>query len=684
MMNKTPTAIGGIITTSAVGDVTYINKVACGLMRCLADDVMGDKLTDVFKLVNRGETVDYIPIGKDAAETPFPEGSMLQTANGEELSVCGSVAVQQGLEGIFSGYVISFFEEINTVDDAAQMHWYAMHDPLTRLPNRLLLADRFKQALILAKRHQTTLAVCMMDLDEFKPVNDTYGHAAGDLLLIEAASRIRQHLRQEDTVARFGGDEFVLLIGDADSKEELLQAIQRLQLAIAEPYNIEGEEVSLSCSIGLALYPEDDADADTLLRHADQAMFLAKQAGRNRVHLFDVKQDQALSSSQKIISCVEQALINKEFELYYQPKVNMRTSQVIGMEALIRWQHPADGLVSPIDFLPFIEQHDVIIDIGRWVLESALQQLTQWQKQGRHWSVSINIAARHFHVPNFSLLIDQALKRFPSIRPEQLEIEILESAALGDVQHVQTVIDECKVLGVRFALDDFGTGYSSLSYLKRIPVEVLKIDRSFIRDILNDKEDLALVQAIASLAVTFDREVVAEGVETVEQGVLLMRLGCDIAQGYHIAKPMPAEKIDAWLTGFKVDPAWEIWSKPEWDLRAFPLLVAQYDIRDWVDSVVKKIEDETLLVEDAKLSDESKCRFGHWYKTDGRDMFSQSALFKAIDPVHTLLHQEGDSVIHLYVSGQRDKAKNKCIEIYRIKDKMLAMLDDLQREFFVK
>ncbi|MBV1951461.1 MAG: EAL domain-containing protein, partial [Cycloclasticus sp.] len=261
------------------------------------------------------------------------------------------------------------------------------------------------------------------------------------------------------------------------------------------------------------------------------------------------------------------------------------------------------------------------------------------------------------------------------------EIEILESAALGDVQHVQTVIEECKALGVRFALDDFGTGYSSLSYLKRIPVEVLKIDRSFIRDILNDKEDLALVQAIASLAVTFDREVVAEGVETVEQGALLMRLGCDVAQGYYIAKPMPADNIDAWVAGFKVDPIWEEWSKREWDLRAFPLLVAQYDIRDWNENVVMKIEEGSLLVEDAKLSSESKCRFGHWYKTDGQDIFSDSALFKAIDPVHSLFHQEGDLLIQLYVDGQRDKATKKCAEFYRLKDKMLTMLDDLQREF---
>ncbi len=682
-MNKSPTVTAGIITSSAAGDITYINQAACELIGCLAENVMGDKLTDVFKLMSDDESLAYISRDKGAAEKPFPEGSMLQIASGEEVSICGSLAVQVARKNAFNGYVVSFFEDINQANAAEQMHWYALHDPLTRLPNRLLLANRFKQALILAKRHQTSLAVCMMDLDEFKPINDTYGHAAGDLLLVEAASRIRQHLRQEDTVARFGGDEFVLLIGNADSKEELLQAIQRLQLAIGKPYSIEGEDVSLSCSIGLALYPEDDADADTLLRHADQAMFLAKQAGRNRVHLFDVKQDQELSSSQKIISHVEKALINKEFELYYQPKVNMRTGQVVGMEALIRWQHPKDGLVAPIEFLPFIEQHDVIIDIGHWVLESALKQLTQWQKEGRNWSVSINIAARHFHVPNFALLIAQALKRFPNIRPEQLEIEILESAALGDVQHVQTVIEECKALGVRFALDDFGTGYSSLSYLKRIPVEVLKIDRSFIRDILNDKEDLALVQAIASLAITFDREVVAEGVETAEQGALLMRLGCDVAQGYHIAKPMPAEKIGPWLAGFKCDPVWEKWSKLEWDLRAFPLLVAQYDIRDWTDSVVMKIEAGTLLVEDAKLSDESKCRFGHWYKADGQEIFKDSALFKAIDPVHSLLHQQGDLAIQFYSSGQRDKATKKCVELYRIKDKMLAMLDDLQREFFV-
>jgi len=677
-----------IITASAEGRITYLNEAACRITGWVLSDAIGQFVSTVIPMVDdnlvsievcRCEFEDSLK-----EERYFPEGARLISKNGIKITISGLVSPQILDDQKHDGCVICFSESVLTMAvEGDELRWHATHDLLTRLPNRVLLADRFKQALFSATRHDALLAVCMIDLDEFKPINDQYGHAMGDLLLIEVANRIRQHLRQNDTVARLGGDEFVILIGEVKSKPSLVQAIQRLRSAIAEPYLIESKSLSISCSIGVTLYPEDNVDSDTLLRHADQAMFVAKQSGRNRVHWFDIEKDQRASSSQKLVSRIEQALVDNEFELYYQPKVNMRTGDTVGVEALIRWNHPEEGLILPLDFLPFIEQNDLIIDIGEWVLSTALAQLVEWQKQGVNWSVSVNIAAKHFHVPSFSLRIKHLLRDFPQVDPSKLEIEILESVALGDIEHVQKVITECQSFGVRFALDDFGTGYSSLSYLKRLPANVLKIDQSFIRNILDDQEDLALVQAISSLAVTFAREVVAEGVETVEHGALLLRLGCDVAQGYGIARPMQASKIAAWESSFESYPMWKTWSKSKWDLKAFPLLVAQYDIREWSEKVLSRIEDSTLPLEEAVLADSSRCRFGLWYNDYGIQKFGELETFKEIDPVHIELHRLGDEVVLIYADGQSEAAKKACLTFHQVEKEMFRLLDKLQVEVFL-
>ncbi|ORU94446.1 MAG: diguanylate cyclase [Cycloclasticus sp. symbiont of Bathymodiolus heckerae] len=677
----------GIVTTSPDGLITYMNEAACELSGWSLADAINQQASKILNVV-AGEYGLPIDICHCLSNTPvervrkFPSDAVLITKDGSRKSVHGTLAAQYPLHTKNVGCVITIIGDEERAALSDEMQWHATHDALTRLPNRVLLADRFKQAMFLASRHNNILAVCMMDLDEFKPVNDTYGHAVGDELLVEVASRIKKYLRQEDTVARLGGDEFVILIGDVSNKPELFQALQRLKVAVSEPYVIDGQQINISCSIGVALYPEEDVDSDTLLRHADQAMFVAKQSGRNRIHWFDVEEDQQASSSQKVIARIEQALLSDELELYYQPKVNMRTGTIVGMEALLRWQHPEKGLVFPLEFLPVIEQHDLIISIGDWVMESALKQLTYWQEQGKDWSVSVNIAAKHFHLPSFYTRLKRMLNNYPDVSPCKLEIEILESVALGDIQHVQTVIGDCQDLGVRFALDDFGTGYSSLSYLKRLPADTLKIDQSFIRDILDDKGDLALVQAITSLAVTFERDVVAEGVETIEHGGLLMRLGCDVAQGYGIARPMPSGKVIAWSKQFVAAPMWTIWAASEWDLKVFPLLVAQHDIREWVDNVIAKIEDATLPVLGATLSDESKCRFGNWYKSDGLKRYGELDIFKRIDPVHRSLHTVGDEIIQLYIDNKTPESQEKCKELHLVKDELLGMLDQLHLEVF--
>mgnify|MGYP001050777284 FL=1 len=438
-----------------------------------------------------------------------------------------------------------------------ELEFLAHHDPLTQLPNRILLADRLKLALARTQRAQRLLAIAYIDLDNFKPVNDTLGHKAGDLLLVMVAQRLKEHLRAEDTVCRLGGDEFVLLLSDLGTIDECIQTIERLLVAVSRPYALDDSKtLAITASIGLTIFPFDDADADTLMRHADQAMYVAKQSGRNRFHMFDAEQDRQVQVRRSNRTRIEAALDQGEFVLFYQPKVDMRQGQVIGAEALIRWQHPEEGLLPPSRFLPEVEDTEFSIPLGEWVIESALKQLETWHAAGVSIGVSINISPRHLQSPHFTARLAALLEKHPGVPPHSLELEVVESAALEDVLRIAEVITACHALGVSFALDDFGTGYSSLSYFKRLHVDTLKIDQSFVRDLLTDDEDHAIVEGVISLTRTFKRQVVAEGVETAEIGVALLALGCSIAQGYGIAKPMPAADMPDWIARWKPYPQW--------------------------------------------------------------------------------------------------------------------------------
>lgn len=438
-----------------------------------------------------------------------------------------------------------------------QLHWAANHDILTQLPNRLLLSERLKQAIGQVQQTGKLLAVCYLDLDNFKPINDRWGHEAGDQLLVRMATRLQQHLRPKDTVARLGGDEFVLLLVDDASTTAIAAILQHLLAAIMEPCDIPlHSAVSLSASIGVTLFPRDETDPDALLRHADQAMYMAKQAGRNRYHFFDSDQDRQRKARQNALRNIEVALEAGQFRLYYQPKVDMRYGRVIGAEALIRWQHPEQGLLGPHEFLPLIENTLLDCRVGDWVIQTALRHLEAWLDAGLMLAISVNISATQLQQPDFVAQLTRSLQAHPNVPPHLLELEVLESAALQDIDAVSELIKSCRRLGVNFALDDFGAGYSSLTYLKRLPVATIKIDQSFVRDMLHDPEDLAIVEGIIGLARSFQRQVIAEGVETVEHGVQLLRLGCNLAQGYGIARPMPVEAVFDWVAHYCHPSSW--------------------------------------------------------------------------------------------------------------------------------
>jgi len=411
--------------------------------------------------------------------------------------------------------------------------------------------------MVHSQRHGKTLAVVFLDLDGFKAINDTHGHDAGDQLLIALAQRMKQALRDGDTMSRIGGDEFVAVLQDLADPQDCLPVLERLRASVAEPAHIVGyPPLQVSASLGIAFYPQtDDIGPDQLLRQADQAMYQAKISGKNRYQVFDALRDQSLRERNESLNSIRQALAQREFVLHYQPKVNMRTGEVLGVEALVRWQHPQHGLLPPAKFLPTLKNHALGLALGQWVMDEALTQVVRWKNQGLQLAVSINLDAEQL-TADLVPMLQAAMARHPAVNPADLRLEVLESNALNDLDEVSVLIRECQALGVAFSLDDFGTGYSSLTYLRRLPAQELKIDQSFVRNMLADPDDLAILQGVMGLARAFQRHVVAEGVETTAHGCMLLRMGCENAQGYAIAKPMPASELVPWFHQWSPPPEW--------------------------------------------------------------------------------------------------------------------------------
>ncbi|WP_337879394.1 EAL domain-containing protein [Rheinheimera sp.] len=443
-----------------------------------------------------------------------------------------------------------------------QLEKIALFDQLTGLPNRNALIQQLQQLLQMRDKDEW-LAIAYLDLDGFKEINDRHGHATGDKLLLQVAQRLRKQLDRYETLARIGGDEFVLLLPALTDHNQGCQRIEQLLAQIATPVQIDDWMLSVSASIGITFAPQPEAvDAEQLIRQADHAMYQAKQDGKNRYQLFDVDKARSMRGHQETLQDIRQALELEQFELFYQPKVNMRSGELIGSEALIRWRHPERGLVPPGLFLPAIEQHSLGVTLGYWVMERAIRQLAEWQQQGWVLPVSVNISAYHLQQPDFVNRLQQLLRRYQQVSPALLQLEILETGALNDLGHVQAVMQACLRAGVSFALDDFGTGYSSLTYLKRLPAQVLKIDQSFVRDMLTDPDDLAILRGILVLAAEFKRDIVAEGVETTEHGEALLALGCELAQGYGIARPMPAADFEHWRHHWLPPAEWRCTGAP--------------------------------------------------------------------------------------------------------------------------
>lgn len=546
----------GLMITDVTGRIIDINPAFTRVTGYSRSEVLGQ--TPSILSSDKQSPAFFVEMWQRLIEQGHWHGEVWnRKKNGELFAARLSISSLTNDDGKTLHYVGLFSDITQTKQQQQKLELMAHYDMLTELPNRSLLADRFRLGIAHSQRTETMLGVCFLDLDNFKPVNDSYGHDVGDQLLIAVAQRLKTNIRDADTASRQGGDEFVLLLGEIKSLAHCDEILQRINYFLAQPYIIAGHTFNISVSIGVTLYPGDDADLDTLLRHADYSMYQAKLAGKNRFHLFNPEQDQQTIQKHQQLDEIKQALSNNEFSLYYQPKINMKTGEVFGAEALIRWFHPEKGLIPPLEFLPIIEGSELEIQVGDWVINEALKQIVKWQKQGIFIEVSVNIASYHLLSSAFLSQLENALASHPNLNAKYLQLEILESSALGDLNTIRSILNTCRyVLGVNIALDDFGTGYSSLTHLKNLPANTIKIDQNFVKNMLDDPDDYAIINGVLALADSFNRKVIAEGVETTEHGLMLLAMGCYAAQGYGIARPMPATEIPNWLHSYIPNQRW--------------------------------------------------------------------------------------------------------------------------------
>lgn len=484
--------------------------------------------------------------------------------NGEIYAELTTINAVRNRYGHTHYYVaVSFDITDRAFEHQRQLEYRAYHDLLTGLPNQMLLRDRLEHALALSKQANKQIVVATLDLDHFKRINDKHGHAFGDEAIVLVSKRLYSVLRDSDSLARIGGDEFLLVLEDLNTQDQALRIFERLQRELSEPLIVSGHSIVLTSSIGATRFPSDTGDADTLIRHSTQALHETKNNGRAGLGWYDPEKGRNQGELSRLIRRLEKALTGNELRLHYQPKVNMVTGELIGLEALLRWQDPVHGLVPPGEFLPSIEQHPFSIVVGAWVLETAVSRIEQWLVEGLAVKVSINVSALQLLDLGFVESLQACIRRHPGFEPSNLEIEVLESAAINDIYRAGEVLQECRSLGIGVSFDDFGTGFAALEYLKRLPADSLKIDQTFVRDMENDAGDRAIVKGIIGLASAFEFGVIAEGVETEEQGRTLINMGCYHGQGYGIARPMPAEQVRPWS---------ETWQPPEtWQREAIPI-----------------------------------------------------------------------------------------------------------------
>lgn len=546
----------GIVLTDTKGSILDVNEAFTRITGYTRDEVLGKNP----RLLRSGRqsTAFYDDMWSHLLEKGMWSGEVWNRAkNGRVYAETLTISALRNPSGNVEQYVGLFSDVTPIKERDSKIEQIARYDQLTGLPNKAMLGGMLHQALAHARRRGREVTIVRINLDKLNTINDHHGRSIGDQFLLAVARRMKLALRQNDNLAHLGGDEFVAVLPELTHAKGAQWALAHLLEAVSDPVEIGDLILQVSVSAGVTYFPQKEAtNVGQLLRQTHHAMCQAKQEGGNRCNIFDTERERSVRERHESLGRIRQALEANEFMLYYQPKVNMITGAVLGAEALIRWLHPERGILPPTEFLPVIEGHSLATEIGKWVMESALTQMEHWRAEGLEIPVSVNIGAEQLQQSEFIDLVSSLLAAHPTIPPSMLQIEVLESSEFLDIDLAAQIIRACQKLGLLFAFDDFGTGYASLAYLRKLPVDVIKIDKTFVREILDNPDDAAIVEAILAISTVFRCQTIAEGVETVEHGLRLLRLGCEVAQGYGIARPMHPRDLPAWASTWHPDPQW--------------------------------------------------------------------------------------------------------------------------------
>jgi diguanylate cyclase (GGDEF)-like protein/PAS domain S-box-containing protein len=622
-----------ILVTDATGSIVEVNPAFSRITGYARDEVLGRNP----RLLSSGlQTAGFYESFWNAVRNlGHWHGEVWnRRKSGELYAESLHVTAVHNEQGELRRYVAMFSDITPAKEQHARIRQVAHYDELTELPNRSLLVHRLAQAMDWASEGNHRLAVIDLDLDDFARLNEAHGASLCDELLVATANALRLCLEPGETLARVGGDEFVAIlleVGGSHHLEARLESLLKASRVVLSDAGLTAESVA---SLGVTFFPQSTpVVGEQLLRQAEQALYQAKLAGRHRIHVFDTAREGTIRERHRGIADLMRALEEDEFRLFYQPKVCMRSGSVLGMEALLRWKNPERGLLPPAAFLPLIEQSNRLTPLfGRWVLATAALQVLAWRAAGLNLPVSVNISARHLQREDFIQDFHTLLTNHPELQPGDIDIEVVESTAIEDVHSVARVLEELAALGFTSSIDDFGTGYSSLTYLRSLPAGTLKIDQSFVRNMLRDPEDLSIVEGILGLARAFRRHTVAEGVETADHGCALLRLGCTRAQGYAIARPMPADEVPAWTASWRPLHTWVHVRPMKPD--AVHVLVAHAAHLAWMDQTHAWIAQPSQAHPPA----EHECRFGQWLRAEGRIRFGRDPAYAQINQLHDKVH----------------------------------------------
>ena len=660
----------GVFITDENGIFLEVNRAFMQITGYSRDEVIGQK-TSLLKSGYHDELF-YRNLWMEVKEYGTWKGRIInRRKNGgifEEFMKIVTVSLD---ESVTKRYVSTFSAFIDKGVERVKESRSAYFDPLTHLPNRVLFLDRLNVAIERSNRNHLLLAVCSLDVDDFQQFNTDFGYHRGDQLLIEISNRIQHRIRKSDTLSRPSADEFTILLHDLQSPSDLRMLIANVMNEISKPY-LENQTVYYpTVSVGVSFYPLDGTSGDKLIKNADEAMYRSKGSGKNHYTIFSLERDQIVNNFVDYAR-LHHAMKNGEFVLYYQPKVEMTKQRVYGVEALIRWRHPEKGLLPPGDFLPGLQHTDFMILLDDWVKEEAIRQLERWNQKGIHLKVSVNISVKRLKSGDFPERLKSILKQHPLVDPHDLELEILETDDLGDLLEAKKIIDKIREQGVQVSLDDFGTGYSSLTYLSHLPLDILKIDQTFVRQMSMNEGNLAIISAVIELSRVFQCDVIAEGVETIEQGSTLIQLGCEFAQGYLIARPMPPDEIETWINDYQGFSEWQTVREMNVARYLSQLFLLPLEHRQWVEQLIYFLQSSDYESEHPPELDPHGCHFGRWYDHVGKSRFGEVYQMKKVHQIHLKTHDFAEYLVSIKAQGKIAEVSKGIQQLYELRDEMLS------------